>query len=197
MTDDKQKRDPLDRYYTPPNLAFAYLKWLKQYTQQDVEFFAEPCSGGGAFGQAAKTLWPNVVVEGCDIDPEAKPGYPFALVSVDDWKPTMHPDWIITNPHYKDVYTTVDTFVKLQQETGASILGLLLRLTTLEKILYAKTPPTMCIVSNQRPRWGGAGGSKLKHGDNCGPVLCVWEKDINAPTTIRTLPSWRQKGKAQ
>jgi hypothetical protein len=62
MTELKKKteRDPLDRYYTPPALADACLRWTWARVQAEAypgaevapQRVAEPCAGAGAFAGA-------------------------------------------------------------------------------------------------------------------------------------------------
>jgi hypothetical protein len=152
-------RDALDRYYTPDALAEACLSlMLGDLPWPDCLRFAEPCCGGGAFGRAARRLMPSRVrVKGCDLDPEASPGFAFDVCSLDDWR-SGGLDLIATNPPYKNVYEGVLKMRALQLESGAARLGLLLRATTIEQIMCSDDPPDEIYVSRQRPRWGGAGG---------------------------------------
>jgi hypothetical protein len=221
MTELKKKseRDPLDRYYTPPALADACLRWTwarvqaEAYPGADVapQRVAEPCAGAGAFGRAAATLWPGAEVSGCDVDPEADPGFACDRVPVSKWKPSGwygHRLWIVTNPFYEGVYETIRTLRGMQRDTGADLLGLLLRSTTLERVMAGQTdPPDWIAITGQRPRWGGPGGEALRAGDTCGSVWCVWHSRVlrtmlsrgpeRGETRIWGLPQWRAVGRAQ
>lgn len=194
-------RDPLDRYYTPDALAETCVRTLIQRAGCPA-IVLEPCSGGGAFGRAALACGVQQV-RGCDIDPEAAPGYPCAQVSVEDWRPHWAPRpagdlWVLTNPHYQGVYDTVATMRRLQRDVGARLLGLLLRATTIEQLMHRGDPPAALWVSDLRPRWGGPGGADLASGDTCGSVLAVWGRQpLTTATTIHALPAWRAKGRAQ
>lgn len=195
-------RDPLDRYYTDDRLAARCIAWLLQRYPEPAAVL-EPCAGGGAFGRAARRAMPEVIVRGCDVDPDAAPGYPCERMPVADWRPDLGktwPAWIVTNPHYDDVYATVDTMRRLQQHVKAPVLALLLRSTTIDRLLNANDPPHMIAVSPQRPRWSGPGGAGLTSGDTCGSVLCVWGTgngdQRNGETVVRAsgLGDWRPKG---
>jgi hypothetical protein len=191
-------RDPLDRYYTDDRLASACMRWLIDcFDAPDVVL--EPCSGGGAFGRAAQRAAPGVKVLGCDIDPDAAPGYPCDRVPVSTWRPPAGlpwRTWIVTNPHYQGIYDTVRDLRSLQDRAGASVVALLLRETTIGQLIAGDDPPHHFVVSPIRPRWGGPGGAALTSGDTCGSVLCVWEECERQGTTSRIslLPPWRAKG---
>jgi hypothetical protein len=193
-------RDPLDRYYTDDRLALACINWLFDRFNEPAAVL-EPCAGGGAFGRAARRAMPETIVRGCDIDPDAAPGYPCDQSSAAAWSPRHHigassPVWIVTNPHYQGIYETVHDMRALQRRTGAGILALLLRETTIGHLIAGDDPPHFLAVSPIRPRWGGPGGAALKSGDTCGSVLCVWRGlgQPDRPTTIEHLPAWRAKG---
>jgi hypothetical protein len=190
-------RDALDRYYTPDALAVACLQVLVERLGQPPAVLLEPCAGGGAFGRAALALG-IVDVRGCDVDPDAAPGYPCDQISAADWRPCVAGDvWIVTNPHYTGIYDTVQTMRALQEHTRARVLALLLRATTIEQLLHRGDPPAALWVSDLRPRWGGPGGAALTSGDTCGSVLAVWGRaPLRTATTIQALPAWRAKGRA-
>ena len=193
-------RDPLDRYYTDDRLADRCIAWLLS-RHAEPAVVLEPCSGGGAFGRAAMRAMNSPIVLGCDIDPEAAPGYPCEQMAAADWRPVLGmsmPTWIVTNPHYVGVYETITAMRYMQGRIGADILALLLRATVIEQVMNLSNPPTAMAVSSQRPRWGGPGGKDLTSGDTCGSVLCVWQ---NGPThgvetTIHGLGDWRPRSRA-
>jgi hypothetical protein len=194
-------RDPLDRYYTDDRLAARCIEWLlERYPEPSVVL--EPCSGGGAFGRAAaqamyQPMYQPIVL-GCDIDPDADPGYRCDRVAAADWRPDLGGSrfvWIVTNPHYQGVYATIADMRALQAHAGASVLALLLRATVIEQVMNSDDTPHALAVSSQRPRWGGPGGASLASGDTCGSVLCVWQRHRGGPTTIHGLGDWRPRGK--
>jgi len=197
MPKKESERDPLDRYYTDDRLAAGCLSWLLARFPEPAALL-EPCAGGGAFGRAARRALPEVIVRGCDVDPDAAPGFPCDLVSSPDWRPDVGaswPVWIVTNPHYVGVYDTVTNMRDLQRRTNASVLALLLRATTLEQLMAGADRPALVAISDLRPKWGGVGGARHKTGDNCGSVLCVW---LPAPTRfaeLHPLPAWRESRK--
>ena len=200
LAPSKPGRDPLDRYYTDDRLADRCITWLlSRYAEPAVVL--EPCAGGGAFGRAALRAMNAPIVLGCDIDPEAAPGYPCEQVAAADWRPDIGksaPVWIVTNPHYQGVYDTIRDMRALQVEAGAHILALLLRATVIEQVMDGRDRPNAMAVSSQRPRWGGPGGAGLRSGDTCGSVLCVWFRcpaDWGPPTTIHGLGDWRPRGR--
>lgn len=188
-------RDKLDRYYTPDALAEACLQLMLVGLGDAPWRFGEPCCGGGAFGRAALRLMPLMRVKGCDIDPEASPGFAFDVCSLDVWR-SGDLDFIATNPPYSNVYEAVTEMRALQLESGAHRLGLLLRATTIEQILCSDDPPDEVHVSRQRPRWGGPGGAQLASGDTCGSAFMVWHISCRPRTcNIKGMPDWRPRGR--
>jgi hypothetical protein len=190
-------RDPLDRYYTPDALAEACLRFNAERLWTRPASTLEPCAGGGAFGRAALRLWPSVVVQGCDPDTAAAPGYPVDRCLVEDWTPPPA-EAIFTNPHYANVYETVRVLRALQERTNARVLGLLLRATTLEHLMASDDRPQEVAISRQRPRWGGPGGADLTSSDTCGSVWALWyhpQPRGYSATNLYHLPDWRPRGR--
>jgi len=193
-------RDPLDRYYTPDALADAVVRALiRRAGGQVPDLLLEPCAGAGPFGRAALAQG-VAAARGCDVDPEARPGFELDLVDVADWRPDVgraRDVWVVTNPHYRGVYETVQTMRDLQARTSARILALLLRATTIEQLMHRGDPPAELYVSDLRPRWGGPGGEALTSGDTCGSVVAVWGRQpLRTSTVIHALPAWRAKGRS-
>jgi hypothetical protein len=205
-------RDPFDAYYTPAALADACLSVLPGVFNTVLE----PMAGGASFLRAAKERWLPHHLEGCDIDNRGalNLSHPRPIQvhnsRVDDW----HPDCvgrtlIATNPAYRNIYQVIAQHRALQDRTGAEVLGLLLRATTIEQLMSGEDPPCAIYVSDLRPVWDGPGGElhrKLKKdgtlgakvSDNCGSAWCVWLRPARTrragPTLLDALPAWRIKG---
>lgn len=64
---DHVVRDPLERHYTPPNLARNVLQLLAVEWGRLTRLF-EPSVGGGAFIRESRKLWPGIDLFGCDLD---------------------------------------------------------------------------------------------------------------------------------
>jgi len=191
-------RDPLDRYYTPEPLAKTLVHWTHEtIAQEPPDFVLEPCAGDGVFGRMAMQVFSTpCAVRGCDVDPDATPGYPWDQVSVEAWRPqTEGNTWILTNPHYTGVYETISRLRNLQNRTQARLLGLLLRATTIEQMMNLGDPPHILAVSDIRPRWRGPGGALHPSGDTCGSVWCIWTSmnKITSGSNLHGLPHWREK----
>jgi hypothetical protein len=203
---ERQKRDPLDRYYTDFRLARACVQWACERGGA-VHVLLEPCAGGGAFGRAAQLDGYANLVLGCDIDPAARPGYPCTTQPVEQWAPRVVPPGkrtnydfyigIITNPHYQDIHATVKQMRDLQTRVDANWLALLLGEHTLSALLASDDPPHRIAVSRIRPQWGGPGGAMYDRGDNRNSMLCLWDWGSmrDDRTTIELLPQWRAPGK--
>ena len=193
------RRDPLDRYYTPDALADACLAFLRDsrhFTAPEVVY--EPCAGGGAFGRAAHRHALHTQVVGCDPDLDAPANAHFHVdpCCVEHWSPTPNPHgFILTNPHYTNIYETIVTMRSLQARTDARILGLLLRATTLEHLMASGDPPYAIGITRQRPRWGGPGGAQLTSSDSRGSVWAVWRREKCRTSTLYPMADWRPRGR--
>jgi hypothetical protein len=99
------------------------------------------------------------------------------------------------------MYTTIRVMRAMQERAQAPVLGLLLRATTLERVMASDDAPHYIAITGQRPRWEGPGGARLKQADNCGSVFLVWFRAWGAtlagsPSLIVGLPQWRAVGRA-
>ena len=68
MRHDKGKREPLDQYYTHPELAAQYVRSLYDHCDPDSMVFMEPAAGTGAF--TTSLIWNGLRVTSVDIDPK-------------------------------------------------------------------------------------------------------------------------------
>ena len=213
MTDKRDKRDPFDAYYTPDALAAACLAVLPGTFQTVLE----PMAGGAAFLRAAQARWSPALLRGCDIDPRGvlDAAHPAPIhvgrSRLEDWAPAcVGRTLIVTNPAYRSIYQVIAQARALQDRSGADVLGLLLRATTIEQLIGGADPPCEIYVSDLRPVWDGPGGElhrKLrkdgtpgaKASDQCGSAWCVWLRPRGAPRSGRTqldaLTAWRTKGR--
>jgi hypothetical protein len=97
-------RDPLDRFYTRPEIAGVLVDVVPgagAYRR-----VLEPHVGAGAFARAVRRRFPDARLHGLDFDPEA-PGrvdvHRFEAVDFLRWRPAgewERPDWIVGNPPY-------------------------------------------------------------------------------------------------
>ena len=195
-----EERDPLDRFYTPPPLAEACLRWLTEHLGAGGHLY-EPAAGGGAWMAAADALgW---TVEGCDIDPEAPAVVEgWAVLSpMDAWTPRSGPGWWITNPPYGPVDAWIELLRARAAARGDHGVALLMRLTAIEWLMSMEDRPHFLGTTDQRARWGGVGGEKYTSGDSCGAVLAVWR----GPEMLRQgeatrcwpIPEWRPRGRTR
>lgn len=63
--------DPLDRYYTPDDLADAVVRMVVDRYAPDTTRVVEPSVGGGVFVRALREVAPGAQLVGVDVDPGA------------------------------------------------------------------------------------------------------------------------------
>ena len=191
-------RDPLDRYYTPPELAEACVRWLRTHWLR--ERLYDPCAGGGAWLDAARRVSPELEVGGRDIDPEAPAVLDgrAELGSLAEWRPSGKPCLVATNPPYGQVDDWIEILLDHLHAERVSGVALLMRLTAIEWLMDMDTRPDDLVVSSQRARWGGPGGAQYASGDSCGTVLAVWRPTTMHRSSSRIWPlgQWRQRGRS-
>ena len=170
-------RDPLDRYYTPDDVARRCLE-LHTWMKGDV---LEPHAGGGAFVRALAEHRDARVFVG-DLDPDAPglvaPGVEPAYVG-SFLGHTGHYDWIVGNPPYRDAEAHVRHALK-----HADRVGFLLRLAFLEsqrrRPLWEAHPPSGVWVLSKRPSFTQGGTDATAYG------WFVWERGV-VDTRLRWL----------
>jgi len=69
----------IDSYYTPPNLAFQLIKYIRK---QDIKTVADFCVGDGVLLRAGLKKWPDIECFGTDISAKAISSVRF-----------LHPNW--------------------------------------------------------------------------------------------------------
>ena len=176
------KRDPGDRYWTPPELADALVDRLDILPGDHV---LEPSVGGGAFARAVCELDVGRLVV-CDVDDSA-PGLVEGEAVVGDflsYRPDCRFDWIVGNPPYRQALEHVEHALEL----GARI-AFLLRLAFLESsaryAFWQAHPCRQIYVLAERPSFLGNG----RH-DSTAYALFVGDDIYPGPTRIDVI-SWR------
>ena len=191
-------RDPLDRYYTPPELAEACVRWLRLHGLRDRLY--DPCAGGGAWLDAARRVDPEMQVGGRDIDQDA----PAVLDGraecggLAEWQPAADLWFVATNPPYGQVDDWIRILLDHLRAERIAGVALLMRLTAIEWLMEIALPPDDLVVSSQRARWGGPGGAQYASGDSCGVVLAVWRTTTMHRPNARIWPlgQWRPRGRS-
>lgn len=91
----REKKDPLDQFYTSDKLAkFCYEKVLEEGIVDQVDFVLEPAAGKGSFS----SLFPDNKRVACDIDPKIQG---VEKISFYDWQPQEGKTYcVITNPPF-------------------------------------------------------------------------------------------------
>ena len=94
-------RDPLDRYYTPDDVAFQLVRWMAVPADLTV---IEPSVGDGAFVRALRATGHRGRIIGVDVDPDAAGLHLVDEAHVGDW-PTvaggLRADVLVGNPPFK------------------------------------------------------------------------------------------------
>ena len=101
--------DALDRCYTPHKLARAVVDSLSC----DPDRIVEPSAGGGSFVLNARDRWPDAIVTGVDVDPDAAARLRCDLWISGDWTKVVglrswKPDLILGNPPFGEALAHVE-----------------------------------------------------------------------------------------
>lgn len=154
-------RDTLDRYYTQQALADAAVRRVVHsigpLSADDA--ILEPHSGHGAFVRALRSLCQTVIVDTCDVDPEAFQGDDHHVGLFEEWQPAKRYDLIIGNPPFSDATRQIDHALSLLTPTGT--LAFLLPLQfwgSVERSGWWPTHmPSQVNVVRPRPSFSGTG----------------------------------------
>jgi hypothetical protein len=105
-------RDPLERHYTPPDLAEACCGWLAEITALgEGPRVVEPSCGGGAFARAIRKTWPLAHLTGIDIDDQAAGLRHCDAALIGDWLDLgvgARADAVIGNPPFSTAIPHVE-----------------------------------------------------------------------------------------
>lgn len=202
-TVDSHERDPLDRYYTPPEVAAAVVAEIVApvMRHRPPVTALEPSVGGGVWARALAATFPEVATHGVDADPDAA-GLddvlvPFAM-TLEDFAARHGEraayDLVIGNPPYLLAEEHVRHALALAAE-GAPVV-FVLRVGFLGgqdrmRQLYAEHPPKEVWMLG-RIAFEGPGTERLT--DNaCASydhVAIVWERGWRGSTALRWL-DWK------
>jgi len=169
------RRDLLDRYYTPPACALACLRDAAPFLPEPRRI-VEPSVGAGAWVDAARELWPNAVVVGYDVDPDAAGLARCDERHVGDWLELGGEcDLLLGNPPYK----LLAAWLARSVERAPSSLYLL-RGTALgsdrRAAWHEANPPARTWTVLPRPVWEGP--SAREQTDSSDPVLALWLRGL-------------------
>ncbi len=179
---EKHTRDPLDRYYTPPDVAAQCVATFGARLQGAVVIVAGV--GGGDFVPPLRAAGVSVVF-GVDLDHTA-PGFDLCDVAkVGDFREiTGQADAVIGNPPFG----VAEEFVR-HALTIAPVVGFLLRLAFLSSKgrapLFRETPFAGVHVLPGRPKYHGPGGTGRTDKYDYG--FFVWDRRHVGDPVIRWL----------
>lgn len=213
MTSEEVRRDPLDRYYTHPDVARVCIGVLADVMGHAPDRVLEPCAGAAPFLTAALACWPRVALQGCDADHDApslrRPELAVEAVGWESWRPGIEREgervWCVTNPPFAGYRELVAGFVERAGDRWprVELLALLLRESAVAHLLAGPHPPDAVWMTPIRPMWGGPGGELLarrsKTGkaspDNVSAALLAWSPRLRRPAgegaALRLLPASR------
>lgn len=155
-------RDPLDRYYTSPELAVACLQRLVSRAQVQPAIVYDAHCGRREWLSAARLVMPKVEVAGADLDPGVtetprdwlqdaeRVGSEFARR---DW-------WLVGNPPYSSWQEHFIAAMRLKAEAKPSLIAWVLRLDALASFaslerVFARQVPDHVDVLVPRPSFIG------------------------------------------
>lgn len=188
------ERDPLDRYYTPVDVAQAVCRrWAWALKGRRV---VDPFAGGGAWLEAATAAGASSV-GGCDLDPGAPvvlDGRAVLGDGVDFTEGLTGGEVIATNPPFAVMGPAVSAALRAWECGRVSAVIVLGRLTQLEGVsraeAYQRLPPSHLVIPARRMRWEGPAGEMMAGGtDNFGAAIMLWSTRTPYGET-RTAMGW-------
>lgn len=180
------ERDPLDRYYTPADVAEAVVGALGVLPGQTAW---EPSCGGGAFVRALRAR--GVVVDGVDLDPDAPGLREVRNAHVGDFvrlAPQLpRASWVVMNPPFAHVDRHLAAAFAVGSQVAlvarATWLGSAERTGDLEAMR-----PDRVLLPTPRPSFAEGRGT-----DAAPVVVVVWHRvGTPAPFTRFELLPWRR-----
>ena len=195
------ERDPLDRYYTPADVAQAICRrWAWAIAGRRV---VDPFAGGGAWLDAAIAVG-AASVGGSDLDPDAptvRSGVAVLGDGVDFTEALAGGEVIATNPPFAVMASAVSAALRAWESGRVSAVIVLGRLTQLEGVSraesYQRLPPSHLVIPAARMRWGGPAGRLMAGGtDNFGAAVMLWSKRTPYGET-RTAMGWAPEMEAE
>lgn len=152
MSVGRRKRDPLDRYDTPPEATRAFLRaWRPEYPPGAI---LEPAAGAGLMARELRAAFPLALVDARDIEPRCRDVLAADFLAV---REDACYDIVITNPPF----IIADRFLAraMQMTRPGGYVILLLRAGFLEsrrrRDLLTMYPPSDVYFLRSRPRFRG------------------------------------------
>jgi hypothetical protein len=165
----KTRRDPLDRYYTP---AWPTIALIDRWPWPAIARVLEPCAGQG---HMAEVLCSRFDVTAFDVDPQSPyPTQDFLAYQAHDPETA-----IVTNPPYSTPTATAADFAR-HALTLTPYVAMLMRLSWLEACrdragLFRDTPPSEVWIL-PRVSFGGPNVT-VKNNNGATAIWCIWGTD--------------------
>lgn len=192
-TKKMRPRDPMDHYPTDPAVALAALRLLphdlgRRHPDHTPPFIVDPGAGSGVYGAAARQIWPDAEISGCDIRDLPQPA------AYDQWIPRWDfvtqavgggANLVMGNPPYK----FAEEFIRkgFRFLTDGGYINFLLRLSFLEgqkraRGLWKDFPLQSVHVLAARPSFTGDGRT-----DATAYAIFILQKGWTGTTTLHIL----------
>lgn len=171
-------RDPLDRYYTPPQLVPPLITHLG-LDRGPARRILEPCAGDGAIAQPLRALGHEVVT--ADLDPGVSGLVDHQRCGLSWTRSELVTfDLVITNPPFLTPELHAAELIRHWLASGAALVACLLRLTFLEPCNSGGRGDRVDLLTDGQlsdvlPLPRAAFGGPAREGKRgTGSVICAW-----------------------
>jgi hypothetical protein len=183
-------RDPLERHYTPPDLAEACCGWLAEITALgEGPRVVEPSCGGGAFARAIRKTWPLAHLTGIDIDDQAAGLRHCDAALIGDWLDLgvgARADAVIGNPPFSTAIPHVERGLA-EVEKAAGVVAMILPWA------YGGVGKWQALLEQHPPAWLRPIAGRPWPASMRETALWVWDLSDDSGETRTVFPAleWR------
>jgi hypothetical protein len=182
--------DPLDRYYTFPHVAEAFVSALPWQAHEVTGLLVEPSVGAGAWLSPLAQRYPAADLVGVDIDPRAAGLHSNLLAHAwaEDWRqavarlaPLGRVDLVAGNPPFSLLDESLEAALSCSRRVAFLIQDNAMT-AEVRADLIGGTPLRAVLASSTRLRWvGRSGQSSFTHSVYC------WEAGWSGPCSYRRV----------